>query len=57
MGPSDHGLTPKQRGGAPGTRRRGRSQAVAFFDPTVEVREMTLFVRINCSDDPLVPTP
>ena len=32
----------------------GNQEALAFFGPTVSVGEMTLFVRINCSDNPIV---
>ena len=57
-GSSVHGLTPKER--AAGLQEivdSGLPEAVAFFGPTVSVGEMTLFVRINCSDNPIVPTP
>ena len=57
-GSSDHKLTPKQR--AAGLQEivdSGNQEALAFFGPTVSVGEMTLFVRINCSDNPIVPTP
>jgi hypothetical protein len=54
----DHKLTPKER--AAGLQElvdAGFPEAVEFFGPTVTVREFALFVRINCSDDPIVPTP
>ena len=54
-GSSDHKLTPKER--AAGLQElvdSGFPEAVAFFGPTVSVREMTMFVRINCSDNPIV---
>ena len=54
-GSSVHGLTPKER--AAGLQElvdSGFPEAVAFFGPTVSVREMTMFVRINCSDNPIV---
>ncbi|MGY1615615.1 hypothetical protein ACI797_02615 [Geodermatophilus sp. SYSU D00691] len=28
----------------------------AFFGPTVEVREIQIWVRTNCSDNPIVPS-
>lgn len=57
-GSSDHKLTPKERAARLQVELvdAGIPEAVAFFGPTVEVREMILFVRINCSDDPLVPS-
>jgi len=33
------------------------AQLRAFFGPTVEVREIQAFVRLNCSDNPLIPEP
>ena len=57
-GSSVHKLTPKER--AAGLQEivdSGLPEAVAFFGPTVSVGEMTLFVRINCSDDPIIPEP
>ena len=35
----------------------GNPDALAFFGPTVSVQEMIKFVQINCSDDPIIPTP
>jgi hypothetical protein len=35
----------------------GDPDALAFFGPTVSVQEMIKFVQINCSDDPIIPTP
>jgi hypothetical protein len=35
----------------------GFEPAIALFGETVTVREMMDFVRANCSDDPIVPTP
>ena len=56
-GSSVHGLTPKERAaGLQALVDEGVPEAVAFFGPTVEVREMTLFVRLNCSDNPLIPS-
>jgi hypothetical protein len=55
---SDHKLTPKERAAiferdvlpfVP--------EAQELFGDTIEVREIQWFVRVNCSDDPLVPTP
>ena len=55
-GSSDHDLTPKERvAGLQELVDSGFPDAVAFFGETVTVREFALFVRINCSDDPLVP--
>jgi hypothetical protein len=57
-GSSDHDLTPKER--AAGLQEivdSGNPDALAFFGPTVSVQEMIKFVQINCSDDPIIPTP
>jgi hypothetical protein len=57
-GSSDHGLTPKER--AAGLQElvdSGFPEAVELFGDTVTVREFAWFVRTNCSDDPIVPTP
>lgn len=57
-GSSDHQLTPKER--AAGLQESVDSvdpDALAFFGPTVSVQEMIKFVQINCSDDPIIPTP
>ena len=57
-GSSDHGLTPKER--AAGLQElvdAGFPPAVELFGPTVSVQEMIKFVKANCSDDPIVPTP
>ena len=53
-----HELTPKER--AAGLQElvdAGFPPAVALFGETVTVKEMIAFVRANCSDDPIVPTP
>ena len=55
-GSSDHGLTPKER--AAGLQElvdAGLPEAVELFGETVSVREMTAFVRANCSDNPIIP--
>lgn len=54
-GSSDHGLTPRER--AAGLQElvdSGFPPAVELFGEEVTVREMTWFVRTNCSDDPIV---
>jgi hypothetical protein len=57
-GSSDHGLTPKERAAELQLLvDSGFQPAVEFFGPTVSVQEMIKFVQINCSDDPIVPTP
>ena len=57
-GSSDHGLTPKERAAElQALVDSGFEPAVEFFGPTVSVQEMIEFVKINCSDDPIVPTP
>lgn len=55
-GSSVHGLTPKERtAGLQALVDEGFPPAVALFGATVTVREMTAFVRANCSDNPIVP--
>jgi hypothetical protein len=57
-GSSDHDLTPKER--AAGLQElvdAGFPPAVELFGPTVSVQEMIKFVKANCSDNPIVPTP
>jgi hypothetical protein len=57
-GSSDHLLTPKERAAELQLLvDEGFPPAVAFFGPTVSVQEMIEFVKITCSDDPIVPTP
>lgn len=53
-----HQLTPKER--AAGLQElvdAGFPPAVELFGETVSVQEMIKFVKANCSDDPIVPTP
>ena len=58
-GSSDHGLTPKER--AAGLEELVDSgevpEAREYFGDTVTVQEMIKFVKANCSDNPIVPTP
>jgi hypothetical protein len=58
-GSSDHGLTPKER--AAGLQELVDSgevpEAREYFGDTVTVQEMIKFVKANCSDNPIVPTP
>jgi hypothetical protein len=63
---SDHGLRPKDRAAGmqellgnppPDIPAPLLAQLRAFFGPTVEVREIQAFVRLNCSDNPLIPEP
>jgi hypothetical protein len=58
-GSSDHGLTPKER--AAGLQELVDSgmppEARELFGDTVSVQEMIKFVKANCSDNPIVPTP
>ena len=57
-GSSDHDLTPKER--AAGLQEivdSGDPLAFELFGPTVSVQEMIKFVKVNCSDDPIIPTP
>jgi len=55
-GSSDHKLTPKERAaGLQALVDEGIPEAVAYFGPTVSVREFAAFVRANCSDNPIVP--
>jgi hypothetical protein len=60
---SDHGLTAKERAAQmeemlrnppPFLPPEAVAQLRAFFGPTVEVREIQTWVRINCSDNPIV---
>ena len=54
-GSSDHGLTPKER--AAGLQEivdSGESLALELFGPTVSVGEFAEFVKVNCSDDPII---
>jgi len=53
---ADHGRQAKDRvAGLQELVDSGFPPAVALFGDTVTVREMMDFVRVNCSDDPLVP--
>ena len=57
-GSSDHGLTPKER--AAELQKivdSGDPLALELFGETVSVAEFTRFVKANCSDDPIIPTP
>ena len=57
-GSSAHGLTPVDRvAELQALVDEGFPPAVAQFGETVTVQEMIRFVRINCSDNPIVPTP
>ena len=57
-GSSDHGLTPKERAAELQLLvDSGFEPAVEFFGTTVTVQKMIKFVKINCSDNPIVPTP
>jgi hypothetical protein len=56
-GSSDHGLTPKERAAMLQERVDAGEIPLEAFGPTVSVQEMIKFVKINCSDDPIVPTP
>jgi hypothetical protein len=54
-GSSDHNLTPKERAARlQAFVDAGDELAVELFGPTVTVREMTAFVRVNCSDNPIL---
>jgi hypothetical protein len=55
-GSSAHGLTPKERATAlQEIVNSGDPLAVAFFGDTVTVGEFAEFVKLNCSDTPVVP--
>jgi hypothetical protein len=57
-GSSVHGLTPKDRvAGLQEVVNAGVPEFVEFFGETVSVQEMIKFVKVNCSDDPIIPTP
>ena len=52
---SEHKLTPKERAAAlQELVDAGIPEVVAYFGPTVTVQEMIKFVKINCSDNPIV---
>ena len=54
-GSSEHDLTPKER--AAGLQEfvdEGEPLAIELFGGTVSVGEMTWFVRVNCSDEPIL---
>lgn len=54
-GSSDHGQTPKER--AAGLQEfvdLGDPLAIELFGDEVSVGEMTWFVRVNCSDNPIL---
>jgi hypothetical protein len=56
-GSSDHGLTPGERAAAlQEIVDSGDPLALELFGPTVSVAEFTWFVRVNCSDDPIIPS-
>ena len=56
-GSSDHGLTPKERAAAlQEIVDSGDPLALELFGPTVSVAEFAWFVRVNCSDDPIIPS-
>jgi hypothetical protein len=55
-GSSDHQLTPRERANAlQEIVDSGDPLAVAFFGDTVTVGEFAKFVKLNCSDTPVVP--
>jgi hypothetical protein len=56
-GSSDHGLTPKERAAALQELVDAGEIPIDAFGPTVSVQEMIKFVKINCSDDPIIPPP
>ncbi len=54
---ADHGNQAKDRvAGLQALVDSGFPEAVAYFGEVVTVREMMVFVRTNCSDDPIVPS-
>ena len=57
-GSSDHQLTPKERAAMlQEFVDAGDPLAIELFGETVSVQDMIKFVQINCSDDPIFPTP
>jgi hypothetical protein len=55
-GSSEHQLTPRERANAlQEIVDSGDPLAVAFFGDTVTVGEFAKFVKLNCSDTPVVP--
>jgi hypothetical protein len=55
-GSSDHQLSPRERANAlQEIVDSGDPLAVAFFGDTVTVGEFAKFVKLNCSDTPVVP--
>ena len=55
---SNHQLTPKERAAQfEATVLPFVPEAQELFGDTIEVREIQWFVRVNCSDNPIVPTP
>jgi hypothetical protein len=55
-GSSDHQLAPRERANAlQEIVDSGDPLAVAFFGDTVTVGEFAKFVKLNCSDTPVVP--
>ena len=57
-GSSAHDLTPKERAAAlQEIVDSGDPLALELFGPTVSVQEFIRFVQVNCSDDPIIPSP